>query len=467
MSQHQQEPRSLIHFPSNKALIAKQRLLRRSSEVENKDAGNFLSDSDQCASSLLFEVIEELSCTSVEHEEVETVLKHFGMMNHELTGSYQNLEKRVHLLKEKLLVETEQKRQELKEKEALASRLSTLLELLPAGVIVLDGKGVVSECNPASKELLGEPLEGQVWVNIIDRCFSPRSDDGHEVSLKDGRRVRIETRSMKNMPGQLILLSDLTETRALQAQVSRAERLTSLGKMMASLAHQIRTPLSAAMLYAGHLCQPVVSQDMREKCAEKLMSRLIHLERQIRDMLIFAKGETRLAEQIRMSHFLPLLVQAAESPVKNALAKVTWEDCSNDVSILCNREALIGALLNLINNSIDAAINTPEIIVRLVSSGSGFVNIEVIDNGPGFPDEDKDKILEPFYTTKSHGTGLGLAVVQSVVHAHHGKFYISSLQTVDSDNSLSRKTGVRAVMTLPVCASVSDPENRVKENNHA
>lgn len=380
-----------------------------------------------------------LGVEQVEGEPVEQALDLFNRMSAQLTDSYRTLEKRVSQLNGELNTEVEQRRQELEEKERIADRLSTLLDVLPAGVVVLDGQGVVSECNPAALGLLGEPLLGESWVNIINRCFAPRHDDGHEVSLKDGRRVRIETRSMTEGPGQLVLLTDLTETRELQAKVSRTERLSSLGRMVASLAHQIRTPLSTAMLYAGHLNQPELSDDMRQKCAEKIMSRLTHLEHQIRDMLVFAKGDTRLAESVKASDLFEQIKQAADTPIKNAQAEVEWCDNAGDVSLLCSCETLVGACLNLINNSLEAQTSGAKLTVKIVSPGSGFVNIEVLDNGPGFSSEQKNKILDAFYTTKSHGTGLGLAVVQAVVKAHHGRFYITS-----------NDEGAKAVITLPV-----------------
>ena len=159
-------------------------------------------------------------------EPVEHALSLFDKLSSQLTHSYRNLENKVSQLKTDLSEEESQRRKQLKEKEKIANRLSTLLEILPAGVVLLDESGMVTECNPAAKDLLGEPLEGLAWLEVIKRCFSPKHDDGHEVSLKDGRRVRIETRSMQSGQGQLILLSDLTETRLLQEKVSRAERLS-------------------------------------------------------------------------------------------------------------------------------------------------------------------------------------------------------------------------------------------------
>jgi len=273
-----------------------------------------------------------------------------------------------------------------------------------------------------------------LWLDIIHRSFSPRHDDGHEVSLKDGRRVRIETRSLNSEPGQLILLSDLTETRLLQEQVSRTERLSSLGKMVASLAHQIRTPLSTAMLYAGHLCQPKLNAQMRIECAEKLMSRLTHLEHQIRDMLIFAKGDTRLAEHLPVADFLQSLKDAAEPVLGKSGVICHWRDDTASKAMTCNKEALVGACLNLINNSIEAFEHTEqrrktlELTIEAKQVGDNLMHLIVKDNGPGIPATVRSQVFEPFYTTKPQGTGLGLSVVQAVVKAHKGTLAMRSSQ---------------------------------------
>lgn len=396
---------------------------------------------------------------------VEQALSLFDQLSSQLTSSYRTLEQKVCQLRHDLSEEELQREAQFKEKEALATRLSTLLEILPAGVVLLDDKGRVSECNPAAIDLLGEPLEGQLWLDVIKRSFSPKHDDGHEVSLKDGRRVRIETRSMTSGPGQLILLSDLTETRLLQAQVSRAERLSSLGKMVASLAHQIRTPLSTAMLYAGHLCQPGIEDTMRVDCAEKLLARLTHLEHQIRDMLIFAKGETRLAEQLTAGEFLESLRYAAEPVLNKAGVRCNWRNAAADRVILCNKEALIGAILNLINNSIEAdesnrqADRELRLSIGMSSRADNTVSINVRDNGPGIPEDKREQIFEPFFTTKPQGTGLGLAVVQAVVKAHHGVFKIDS-----SDQGVATTITLPAYEIQPSHGKNQNGDNKRKQN---
>lgn len=381
-----------------------------------------------------------------QEEPVENALSLFDKLSTQLTHSYRNLENKVSQLKTDLSEEESQRRQQFQEKEKIANRLSTLLDILPAGVVLLDENGKVTESNPAAKALLGEPLEGLAWLEVIKRCFSPKHDDGHEVSLKDGRRVRIETRSMQSGQGQLILLSDLTETRLLQEKVSRTERLSSLGRMMASLAHQIRTPLSTAMLYAGHLTQPDFDESLRVPIAEKLLSRLTHLEHQIRDMLVFAKGDSRLAEKLEIDEFINALKQAAEPVCLNAGVKCDWSVGAISGAIMCNKETLVGACLNLINNSIEAGAHSKKsdlcINVSIEPDQNNKVQLTVKDNGPGIPSSSLSKVFEPFYTTKQQGTGLGLAVVQAVVKAHKGDFKVKST-----------KQGVTASVILPTYPS--------------
>ena len=375
-----------------------------------------------------------------DNEAVGSALELFNQMSRQITDSYRTLESRVNQLWGELTQETQQRQQELEEKEQLADRLSTLLKALPAGVVVLDERGVVSQCNPAALALLGEPLDGERWIDVINRCFAPRSDDGHEVSLKDGRRVSIEIRTMENQPGQLILLTDLTETRQLQSQLAHAQRLSAMGKMVASLAHQIRTPLSAAILYGGHLGQPDCDEEMRQRCASKLMSRLSHLEHQVRDMLIFARGETRLAEELPVETLSGALEAAVEGlNLEAGISVSVTNEIHKACSLMCNRDALVGACTNLVNNSLEAGAT--EVTLHLTTSTDGL-GIRVQDNGPGFEPKQAQKMMEAFYTTKSHGTGLGLAVVQAVVKAHQGEFSIQS----------AGQSGAVARMQLPTLA---------------
>ncbi|KQQ57123.1 PAS domain-containing sensor histidine kinase [Pseudomonas sp. Leaf127] len=341
----------------------------------------------------------------------------FNQMSAQLTDSYSVLEARVNELKGELAEAGVQRMQELAENERLAYRLQNLLDLLPGGVIVIDGTGVVREANPAALDLLGQPLVGELWRQIIGRSFAPREDDGHEVSLKDGRRVSIATRSLDAEPGQLVLLTDLTETRRLQDQLSRHERLSSLGRMVASLAHQIRTPLSAAMIYASHLAEQELPVHTQQRFASRLKERLHELEHQVRDMLVFARGELPLTDRLSPEALFLALQAAAQTHVREA--QVRWQCDPVPGELLCNRDTLVGALLNLIENAMQASEAPARLKIHAYRYGA-MLRLCISDSGRGIEPAALARIGEPFFTTKTTGTGLGSAVVVAVARAHQG-----------------------------------------------
>ncbi|WP_081665814.1 PAS domain-containing sensor histidine kinase [Marinimicrobium sp. LS-A18] len=352
----------------------------------------------------------------------------FEDLSQRLVTSHEMLERKVAELSGELSSLEKERREAQVEKEKIANRLDNLINFLPGGVIVLDSTGRVTEANPVAVDLLGEPLEGMPWREVIARSFKPRSDDGHEVSLQDGRRIRIATRNL-GVDGQIILLTDLTETRRLQSELSRHERLSALGKMMSALAHQIRTPLSTAMLYAGHLRNSELDESRRGEFTDKLSSRLNHIERQIQDMLLFVKGELPLNDYVTVEDLQNGLAEALEVPLNTSASHCQWLNSCAHVHLRCNREALIGALQNLANNSIQAVGKGAELLINFkheVVQGQHWLAIHLTDKGPGIDPELLPRVRDLFVTTKSQGTGLGLAVVQAVTRAHGGAFDLRS-----------------------------------------
>jgi len=382
----------------------------------------------------------ESSTTPVEQASragLEQAFALFNQMSTQLSSSYSMLEARVTELKGQLALVSAQRMQELAEKERLAHRLQSLLDLLPGGVIVIDGQGVVREANPVARNLLGQPLVGMLWRQVIARNFAPREDDGHEISLKDGRRLSIATRSLHAEPGQLVLLTDLTETRRLQDQLSRHERLSALGRMVASLAHQIRTPLSAALLYASHLSEQELPVEQQQRFAGRLKERLHELEHQVRDMLIFARGELPLPDRLAPTALFTALRSAAEPHVLDM--QVRWQCDSRTGELLCNRDTLVGSVLNLLENAIQAGGREARLKVHLYQRGE-MLRLCISDNGPGIDSMTLARLGEPFFTTKTTGTGLGLAVVKAVARAHQGDIQLRSRPG----------RGTCAILTLPL-----------------
>ena len=386
---------------------------------------------------------------AAERLSLETAFQSFTEVSAQLADSYQHLQDHVSELQKELVESNKEKLRASIDRQHIATRLEHLLTLLPGGVVVLDSQGVVQQCNPAAEDYLGPALLGQRWTHIIETCFSPRFDDGHEISLKDGRRLSIATRSMTGagLPGgsgQLILLTDQTETRELQAQLGRQDRLATMGKMVAYLAHQIRTPLSSAMLYAGHLQNEALPAKQKAPFADKLLRQLRNVEQQISDLLIFARGSQAADQELRVSELLQRLEREVATTPALESVKVTYVNETDDVSLTCNPSALISAILNLVNNAREANLETGHVsnleVTVTATISAQYLKLCIEDNGPGINKNEIGRVLEPFYSTKAKGTGLGLAVVQAVAKSLGGDLSLAA----------SAAGGLRVELSIPV-----------------
>ncbi len=352
----------------------------------------------------------------------------FNQVSTRFTDSYRLLERRVEQLSTELEQVDRARLRELEEKEELSGRLRSLLDLLPAGVVVLDRKGQVVDVNPAAQDMLGGQLAGERWGEVIRRAFSPRRDDGHEISLANGRRVSVDTRSLEREHGQVVLLTDQTETRELQDRLSRHQRLTAMGRMIAALAHQVRTPLSAAMLYASNLRDAELPPEQVRKFSSRIVERLAHMERQVRDMLVFVRGEPQPAEAVSAGRLFDDIQEAMDAPLAAARAWCSAHiDCDPALPLLVNPDSVVGAVLNLVNNSLQAGGDGTHIDLRMLRDGDRL-GIVVEDGGPGMSEAVLRQIGQDFFTTRARGTGLGIAVVRSVAQAHGGELELKSEQ---------------------------------------
>ncbi len=399
-------------------------------------------------SSLLVEKDDESQEVGDTKTTKQSALELFSDLSLQLTESYSMLESRVSDLTSELNSVSEQRIVELKDKEKIAKRLENLISFLPGGVVVLDNRGVIVESNPAAEELLEENIIGQRWINVIQQCFSPRTDDGHEVSNRKGKRINITTRSL-GKDGQIILLTDQTETRELQAQLSRHERLTALGKMVSTLAHQVRTPLSSAILYGSHLLETPLDDNKRQQFTKKLVNRLHEMERQVQDMLLFVKPELMIRDVISVNYLQSILDESMSELFKQNHIDYQWHVDIPKIQVTCNKDALVGALTNLLHNSVQAmheSSSTKNILSICFTQDENNLVIMIEDNGGGISDDNKTKIHDLFETTKPQGTGIGLSVVHSVVKAHGGTFSLVS----------PYKEGACATIRLPIITNNND-----------
>ena len=391
---------------------------------------------------------------TVDRAELRAAFAQFEQASTQLTSFYSNLEQRVAELTGALHESRAQLEVELNAKERLATRLSALLEALPAGVIVLDGQGRVTQANPGALELLGPIATGEAWREVIARCFAPRWDDGHDISLIDGRRVNVSTQALADEPGQILMLMDVTQTRRLQEQLTHHRRLSAKTEMAAALAHQIRTPLASALLALGPVARARDLAPAQARGAQRALEAMRQLERLVENMLSFARGAVVDAAPIHVDELTRRLVDQARALIDGSGFDLSF-DCQTDTRIIIhgNVDALISIMLNLVANA--RQITGGKGWLKVVARSFGdYVMYRFMDNGPGVAAHDRERIFEPFFTTRGGGTGLGLSVAQAIARAHGGDLAIDSDYTAGACFELTLPARAATPTANPAAAAL-------------
>lgn len=258
----------------------------------------------------------------------------------------------------------------------------------------------------------------------MDPDISPQGDQ----QLREAFQLFSETSerlsgAYAELQGQVARLS--AELAVANGELARRERLSILGEVAAKLAHQLRTPLAAALLYVGHLTRPGLAETDRVRFADKTLGRLRYLERLIQDMLAFVKGQQGQRTLFGVTELVDEVWQAIEPQA--VLLEVTLELArpDNDDRLEADRLAVQGSLINLLENAIQASKPGDTVSLGVVS-GSAFVAFKVADQGKGIAEADRQRLFEPFYTTRGEGSGLGLAIVKQTADAHGGWVEVNS-----------------------------------------
>ena len=372
---------------------------------------------------------------STEQRALRTAFDAFAHVSRDLEQAYTGLTARVAELTERVARTDRELESRLAASRALAQRFEGLLAALPVGVIVLDGCGRVQVCNPAARCLLGtgpRGLLGRPWRTVVATAFDPQPDDGHDITVRGGQRVNLSTSSLPEAPGQIVVLTDVSETRRLQEEAARLERLTDLGRAVAGIAHQIRTPLAAALLHASSL-------PAGERVRARLLDRLRAIESLVVDMLGFARSGELSVEPLEVETLICALVARQLPGPVPVVGPGPGDDLPGGARVLGHREALESILQNLVDNAREAPGATRVSLQAEPDRRRGEIRLVCSDDGAGVPEVLRRRIFEPFFTTRACGTGLGLAMVRAVAEAHGGRVELESPDTGGARFSLVLK----------------------------
>ncbi|MCH8136758.1 MAG: PAS domain-containing sensor histidine kinase, partial [Proteobacteria bacterium] len=339
-----------------------------------------------------------MSQAAIDPPALEVAFAAFNEQSDLLEECYRALQERIVELTARLRSSQTERHRELLEKERLSNRLSRLLETLPGALLVIDGEGVIFERNNRAAELLNQPLLGCCWSDVVQREFCPNTRVDGDLRLKDGRWLNLFRRPLDSESGEILLLTDVTESRQMTQLLQRHERLSAIGEMTSSLAHQIRTPLSSSLLYLAQIESETTTEEKRRENAAKATRCLRDLDNLVNDMLCFAGGARADGESIKVIDLLRDVFSAIE-PQLNDCSYVTVEMFDESLTVTGNREALLGAMLNLVSNAIQSGGSSPVVELSALRV-EDQICLTVSDNGCGLSAEVRRRMFEPFYTTR-------------------------------------------------------------------
>jgi two-component system sensor histidine kinase FlrB len=356
--------------------------------------------------------------------ELEEAFALFNTTSAQLADAYERLQGQVVELTQELAQARSERLLQLAEKERVADRLARLLTLLPAAVLVIDQMGRITEANATAVQWLDAQVVGRSWQGVLAGLAQSGEVTGDWL-FANGRILSVSETALDKALGKIVLLMDVTEQRNLASKLSQHQRLRSMGEMAASLAHQIRTPLAAALLYASQLNLPNLPEQKRQEMNDKILARLRHLENLVTDMLQYAKGGQSGSSCVHVSELLNHVSQVVEQSIVASHSRFTVLPLAQDTTVRGDLAALTTALQSLIVNAIDVVKDTADITLS-ARIEDDWICLVVRDKGPGIAPALQEKIFEPFYTSRAQGTGLGLAVTRAVAQAHHGKVTLIS-----------------------------------------
>jgi two-component system sensor histidine kinase PilS (NtrC family) len=288
------------------------------------------------------------------------------------------------------------------------------------GVLVVDAVGAVRLLNPQAEALLsisrpsGSPL-ADYWPDLAARLKSHETTGEITDILRapNGKSVLYRLLPSEEGGNTLIYVQDLGRIQAQAQQI----KLAALGRLTANIAHEIRNPL-AAITSAGELLADEQRADTRTRLVRIIGDNSSRLNRLVGEVLDLGRRDRVQLESINLPAFLGQFVE--EYALQDATAADRIRLAADDGDVICfDRAHLYRIISNLVANALRYASKAPGAVqVNVVSGLSGRVELHIIDDGPGIADADRGKVFEPFFTTRSNGTGLGLYIARELSEAN-------------------------------------------------
>ncbi|HPU30874.1 MAG TPA: HAMP domain-containing sensor histidine kinase [Syntrophorhabdaceae bacterium] len=253
--------------------------------------------------------------------------------------------------------------------------------------------------------------------------------------IAKGELVKIRNKNRKDEIGTLIesyneMVDKLAEREELKEKLKKSEQLSIIGQLSSGIAHEIRNPLNFLSLSIGHIKERIAEaqingKDELFKLLDNITKEIYRVNELIHNFLLLGKNITLNKEWVPFELIISEALEILKDKIRTGIFIEVVNKDSNEY-IYCDREYMRLCLINLIVNAIQAITDEKGTIKIEYGREDAFSYINVIDSGNGIPDEELERVFEPYYSTKKFGIGLGLTITKRFIEEHGGKIEIKS-----------------------------------------
>jgi signal transduction histidine kinase len=394
--------------------------------------------------------------------EIEGAMASFSAISKSLVESYEALAERAERVEHELCRTNRELEEKVRELDHVRGKLEAVLDSLPTGVVVRDASGRVVRANGAALSILATSeaeLVGCTEHAVLEAAAA--AGGPMDATRRDGSRLVLAARRSRvrladgSQDGWVEILDDRTETTALQERLHAADKMAALGSLVGGIAHEIRNPLNAVKGFAALLAGLPHTDERHARWAALVVAGASEADEIIESMLTLGRPERLRVEVLAASELLDEAVAAALSAEPDP---ARWEVRTHAAALVfrADRIKLRQALRNLIANALEAQPDGGRVEVSLERRGSDLA-LRVADAGPGIPRAFHGRVLDPFFTTRAEGTGLGLALVSTIAGLHGGHVEVSPGPSALGGAEISIRIPFR-----PAAAEPSDPSSSTR-----
>ena len=361
-------------------------------------------------------------------------------------------------ISEKLLVTTRQLVGTHRALDLFQFSAENMMNTLPTGLMFFDVEGKLRFSNPTCdtllnrevklemdlKQVLSEKLIPEELLSEIKKKTARPFTIEFDYETDDNPQLHIQVKALSRQGsrvGYVFNAIDLSHIRRMEKALVRAEKLAAVGEMAARVAHEIRNPLASIQGSAEMLNQNSFDDANDKKLLKLIVTESNRLNRSLTNLLDYTQEKNPTFRSLHLEDLFANLILLLEKNPKftQKLVKIEQNFDDRSIEFKTDQDILLQALLNLCLNSLDALPDKGGVIRLSGERSEQKVVLEIIDNGKGMDETAQSRAFEPFYTTKSDGSGLGLSTTQHCIQSIEGKIELFS----------TPGKGTKAVLTLP------------------